>query len=397
MQNFEKKKLEKTINYYPERIKEKSLNRIFTNNSPTGEIYFDSELKDKNILNEQYDYDENDYAKLNKINDINESVEYIENLNQHKHNNYELLGNPKLKIEKSLDHNFKIQRTNSSYETFNAIKKRVKFLEKIDFNEIKEYTESELDKNQNKNNQDINIVEFYDFSSKLSRSNSVIEKEKKKINSISKDKEKNKRIVIRNGNKIELENDSPLFESYKEIVNKSIESNKKQNEMKTTDKNIKYQHILDKLLDIDKEEKKKKKNKFANKLNNLQNNLNLSIEADEENYDPNLNRSENWLLKWSITKNNAPSNLVEIFNSNDIFKRGYLNEESLKKAINMACNMTNLKRSYLYNVLSLCGIDSANLKIFNIIISLALKINHLGNSLKKKIFFLLNSFNFMFF
>ena len=194
----------------------------------------------------------------------------------------------------------------------------------------------------------------------------------------SKDTEKNKRIVIKDENKIELDNDSPLFQSYKEIVNKSIESNRKQNEMKTKDKNIKYQHILDKLLDIDKEEKKKKKNKFANKLNNLQNNLNLSIEADEENYDPNLNRSENWLLKWSITKNNAPSNLIEIFNSNDIFKRGYLNEESLKKAINMACNMTNLKRSYLYNVLSLCGIDSANLKIFNIIISLALKINHLG-------------------
>lgn len=378
MQNFERKKLEKTINYYPERIREKSFNRTFTNNSPTGEIYFDSELKDNKILNEKYDYDENDYAKLNKIKENNESIEYIENLNQHKHNNYELLGNPKLNIEKSLDYNFKIQRTNSSYETFNAIKKRVKFLEKIDFNEIKEYTESELDKNQNKNNQDINIVEFYDFSSKLSRSNSVIGNEKKKKNSNSRDTEKNKRIVIKDENKIELDNDSPLYESYKEIVNKSIESNKKQNEMKTKDKNIKYQHILDKLLDIDKEEKKKKKNKFANKLNNLQNNLNLSIETDEENYDPNLNRSENWLLKWSITKNNAPSNLVDIFNSNDVFKRGYLNEESLKKAIDMACNMTNLKRSYLYNVLSLCGIDSANLKIFNIIISLALKINHLG-------------------
>jgi hypothetical protein len=60
-------------------------------------------------------------------------------------------------------------------------------------------------------------------------------------------------------------------------------------------------------------------------------------------------------------------------------KKGYLQGESLRTAISMACNMSNLKLSYLYSVLNLCGIDSANLKIFNIITSLALKINYLDD------------------
>ena len=230
---------------------------------------------------------------------------------------------PKLENDPTNLAYFKLQRTNSYYEMFEAIKRRTKFPPTDPPPPSAETAK---------------LVEFVDFTGNYN----CVDKRKKVDNgrgfasrmtqlneeSMSSGGGQQPRQVIKsNKNKKPIltmvSNESPLLETYKEIVKKSIDQNIekiKKNKEKAEDKQPaekKYYHLLDQLLDYDKENKDRQRLK-----------LNSKVPHDYDNdyepvyYDNNLNKSENWLLKWSIVRGVTTKNLLEIFQKNDTAKKG---------------------------------------------------------------------------
>ena len=290
--------------------------------STTGESLLNNSMnsvKNKNEENlEDYFYSQLDNRKNTAENDYNERIYTM------KKNEYQVLKPPKLQPEKTNPGYFKIQRTKSYYEMLDAIKKRTKFAAK-----------AEAEPTPPVKTESPKIVEFVDFSP--NNGHNCFEKRKKEDNGrffhnkLLETKEEEipeKRKVIKGFDKLkrpiiaQINNDSPLLDAYKEIVKKSIDQNIekiKKSKEKEDDKPIekKYVHLLDQLLEFERENQSRLKLKLNSKV----------PKSDDDDYEPiyydtNLSKSENWLLKWSVMRNATTKNLLEIFQKNDTAKKG---------------------------------------------------------------------------
>jgi len=289
------------------------------NNSVNNIISASTDNKNQEIL------DDYSYAKLENQKNP-EDHDYNERIYTMKKNEYKELIPPKLQQDQTNLGYFKIQRTKSYYEMLDAIKKRTKFSPKNESNQP-EPAKTETPK----------IVEFVDFSS---NAHNCFEKRKKVdnsrifLNKLVEAKEEvapdtsEKRLVVKGFDKLknrpivsQINNDSPLLDTYKEIVKKSIDQNIekiKKSKEKVDEKPVekKYVHLLDQLLDFERENR--------NKLNLK---LNSKVPRADDDYEPiyydiNLNKSGNWLLRWSVIRNVTTKNLMEIFQKNDTAKKG---------------------------------------------------------------------------
>ena len=93
-----------------------------------------------------------------------------------------------------------------------------------------------------------------------------------------------------------------------------------------------------------------------------------------------LSFSDNWLLKWCILRENRTRLCQKAFESCDTERKGYLTLNQLMTAVNSIVHLENFKNNYFVSVLNLCEINQGvDLNIFNILISLAYRIDHLDD------------------
>jgi hypothetical protein len=107
----------------------------------------------------------------------------------------------------------------------------------------------------------------------------------------------------------------------------------------------------------------------------------VNDDADEvENEEElNLRIGDNWLLKWCILREACTRQCATAFEMCDYEQKGFLTLNQLMNAIGSIVNLNNFKKSYLISVLNLCEIrtNGVHLNMFNILVALARRVNHL--------------------
>lgn len=93
--------------------------------------------------------------------------------------------------------------------------------------------------------------------------------------------------------------------------------------------------------------------------------------------------TDDWLAKWCIFKPNQLNTLGSIFDRYDTFEKGWINGESLIQALEKAVHLNNIRLTYLFNIMCLCGTDpftnGVDKKVFCIIAALGQRIKHLDD------------------
>jgi hypothetical protein len=93
--------------------------------------------------------------------------------------------------------------------------------------------------------------------------------------------------------------------------------------------------------------------------------------------------TDDWLEKWCIFKPNQLNKLSIIFDRFDTHEKGWINGESLIQALEKAVRLNNIRLTYLFNIMCLCGTDpflnGIDKKVFCIIAALGQRIEHLDD------------------